>query len=346
MTGMQRRQVARWMRWGSVTLLVLAAALATEMAVAASAAGQVSAAQLEQNKRIVLGLTAAMAEKNVDKASAFLADGYIQHNPNVPTGKAGFIAFFTPRWAGQQQPAKPLENPPAEIVAEGNVVMLIFRHATPDPVDANQSYDAFTFDAYRVIDGKVAEHWDGGVRRAPAAPAPGSATPPAAPVAAPAPASAAPPAAATTPAGPPPKPAYTPDLKSSLALAEAAMSACKAKGYSVSVSVVDAAGQAKVTLGSDGSAGRTVTSVRKAATAAIFKAPGSQLEARARTDSELAAKLASPDYNDHPGSLPIEQQGKIIGGIGVTGAPTHEEDEACARAALGNAKVKIHGFAS
>ncbi|MFT3905842.1 MAG: nuclear transport factor 2 family protein [Steroidobacteraceae bacterium] len=158
---MNHRKTAAWRS------VALACVLGAGLAQGALAAPGVSAQQLEKNKQIVLGLTAAMAEKNVEKAASFLADGYIQHNPNVPTGKSGFIGFFTPRWAGQQSAAKPLENPPVEIVAEGDVVMLIFKHATPDPVDASKSYDAFTFDAYRVVDGKIAEHWDAGVRRAP-----------------------------------------------------------------------------------------------------------------------------------------------------------------------------------
>jgi len=157
---------------------------------------------------------------------------------------------------------------------------------------------------------------------------------------------AAPPANAGPPTGaPPPNTAITPSLQSALALAQSALAACKAKGFAVSVSVVDSAGLAKVTLGADGSPGRTATSVRKAATAAAFNAPGSELEARAAKDKDFAAKIATnPDYNDHPGSLPLQVGGTLIGGIGITGAPTHEEDEACARSAVTQLQGKIHAY--
>lgn len=150
-------------------------ALASVMALcalspAAWTADKVDAAQLKKNKELVLGLTEAMADKDVDKAASYLADGYVQHNPNVPTGKAGFVGFFGPRWAGQKTEAHPLDNPPVEIVAQGDLVMLIFKKATPDPVDPNSSYDLFSFDAYRVTNGKISEHWDGYPKRAAAAP--------------------------------------------------------------------------------------------------------------------------------------------------------------------------------
>ncbi|MFT3907301.1 MAG: heme-binding protein [Steroidobacteraceae bacterium] len=157
---------------------------------------------------------------------------------------------------------------------------------------------------------------------------------------------AAAPANAGPPSGAPPlNTAVTPTLQSALALAESALAACKTKGFAVSVSVVDSAGLAKVTLGADGSPGRTATSVRKAATAVAFNAPGSELEARAAKDKDFAAKIAAnPDYNDHPGSLPLLLDGKLIGGIGIGGAPTHEDDEACARSAVTQLQGKMHAY--
>lgn len=152
---------------------LLASALAFGLVASIAGAADVSGnAQLEKNKQLALALTAAMAEKNVDKASSYLADGYIQHNPNVPTGKAGFVGFFGPMWAGKQTAPQPLENPPVEVVAQGDLVMMIFKHATPDPVDPSKTYDAFSFDAYRITNGKVSEHWDNYMRRAPAPAAP------------------------------------------------------------------------------------------------------------------------------------------------------------------------------
>lgn len=151
----------------STSVLFLAASVALYGGMAA-AADKVSPAQLEKNRQLVLSLTQAMADNDVDLASSYLADGYIQHNPIVPTGKAGFVGFFGKIRAGQKQAAHALDNPPVEIVAEGDLVMAIFKHATPDPVDPSKSYDSFSFDAYRVTNDKITEHWDNFLRRAPA----------------------------------------------------------------------------------------------------------------------------------------------------------------------------------
>lgn len=136
------------------------------IALAQTAAKPVSAVQLEKNKQLVRDLTNAMASKDAAKAASYLADGYIQHNPNVPTGKAGFLNFFNKIWAGQQAPGT--QNVPAELIAEGDLVMAIFRVPTPDPADPSKTYDLYTFDAYRVQNGKIVEHWDGYPKRAPA----------------------------------------------------------------------------------------------------------------------------------------------------------------------------------
>jgi uncharacterized protein GlcG (DUF336 family) len=147
--------------------------------------------------------------------------------------------------------------------------------------------------------------------------------------------------AQTPPAGPPPgapgaKPARGPSLAAALDLAQGAIVACAAQGYAISVTVADSAGNAKVTLAADGSGGRTSTSLRKAASAAIFKASGAEIAAREKTDPALAAKIAAAPtlYSDHPGSLPLLVGTEVIGGIGVAGAPSHEQDAACAQAAV------------
>ena len=138
------------------------------------------------------------------------------------------------------------------------------------------------------------------------------------------------------PAGPPPKPARGPSLAAALDLAQGAIAACAAKGYAISVTIADSAGNAKVTLAADNSGGRTSTSLRKAATAAIFKASGAAIAEREKTDPALAAKIAAGPtlYSDHAGSLPLYAGSEVIGGIGIAGSPSHEQDAACAKAAI------------
>jgi predicted SnoaL-like aldol condensation-catalyzing enzyme len=144
------------------------AATLIAFALSAPAYAQNLTAQEQANVQTALGLTAAMAAKDVGRASAYLDDGYIQHNPNVPTGKAGFVGFFTPRWK-DQKPAEPLQ--PVVTVAKGDLVTFVFRQPRPEPTDPSKTYDSFSFDAYRIANGKIAEHWDGGIKNPPAPPA-------------------------------------------------------------------------------------------------------------------------------------------------------------------------------
>jgi uncharacterized protein GlcG (DUF336 family) len=139
------------------------------------------------------------------------------------------------------------------------------------------------------------------------------------------------------------KPTVGPSLDSALNLAQAAITACKAKGSAIAVSIVDSAGQAKVTLSADGSSAKTSTAVKKAATAVAFKASGTEMEERAKNDKTFADLIASNpnEYNNHPGSLVIKVNGEVIGGIGISGAATHEMCEECCKEAVSKISVKL-----
>jgi len=139
-----------------------------------------------------------------------------------------------------------------------------------------------------------------------------------------------PPPAAPIPAAP------GPALKNALVAAQAALAACRARGFSVSVSVVDTAGILKVLLAADGASARGVqSSTHKAVTALTFKAPTSELDVRIKTDQDLASAIAAnPNYNTHAGGLLFRNETGIAGAIGVGGARPSEVDEACAKNGL------------
>ena len=112
--------------------------------------------------------------------------------------------------------------------------------------------------------------------------------------------------------------------------AQAAMEACRKKGLSVAVTVVDRGGHAQVVLRDTLAMPVTLAiSEQKAYTAMNFNADTSAL--KGRFDSPFA-----PGKVDglilYPGAVPISPGSTIVGGIGVSGAPTGETDEECARA--------------
>ena len=51
---------------------------------------------LAANKRLVYDFWRKVLEAgHLELANQYLDEGYIQHNPNVPTGRAGFVEFFS-----------------------------------------------------------------------------------------------------------------------------------------------------------------------------------------------------------------------------------------------------------
>jgi uncharacterized protein GlcG (DUF336 family) len=118
------------------------------------------------------------------------------------------------------------------------------------------------------------------------------------------------------------------------AIMNAAMEQCIKDGHSVSVAVVDRAGQMVAFLRGDGTAPHTVELARrKAYTARTFRRPS--LEWAKRTEgTALAGQRSLADVIPLGGGLPINVGEDTIGAVGVSGAPGQEKDEACARAGL------------
>jgi predicted SnoaL-like aldol condensation-catalyzing enzyme len=102
--------------------------------------------------------------RQLDQAPKYQAEDYIQHNPNVPTGRAGFVEFFgkLPKPQGVN-PAK-LANPPVVTGAKGDFVWLIFETESKDPRDPSKTYHSNSFDVLRIQNGKVQEHWDSAMK--------------------------------------------------------------------------------------------------------------------------------------------------------------------------------------
>ncbi len=120
-----------------------------------------------------------------------------------------------------------------------------------------------------------------------------------------------------------------------LDLARAALRACREQGYQVAVAVVDRFGATQVVLRDRFAGSHTVgTATGKAWTAVSFRTPTLELDRRVR-DGSLSLGLRNvPGALVLGGGLPVEAQGTIVGGIGVSGAPGPDIDEACARAGI------------
>lgn len=119
-------------------------------------------------------------------------------------------------------------------------------------------------------------------------------------------------------------------------IAEAALSACQAKGYHTAVAVVDRAGQVMVILRDEQASAQTAEMARrKAFTARMFRT--TTLEFQKRTaDPAYAAQRDVADILALGGGAPIVAGNDTVGGVGSSGS-SQDQDDACAKA--GVAKV-------
>ncbi len=119
-------------------------------------------------------------------------------------------------------------------------------------------------------------------------------------------------------------------METALAVAQGAVASCRKQGIQIGVTVVDRDGTVQAVLRDTIAPPITLSiSRQKAFTAVNFSVPTSQLGARANTAiGRLDGLMMSA------GGVPIQAGGQMLGGVGVSGAPSGETDEACAQAGV------------
>ena len=138
-------------------------------------------AQLEEVRQAGIAFT-----RSQGAARVALADpSYKQHNPAFVKGarEAGQsdYDYFKARFGGPPAarqggaapaatgPQPPQGNPTEIVMAECDLVTIIHKNYRQDPTaPAGTFYEVFTFDTFRVRNGKLVEHWDGAVINPPA----------------------------------------------------------------------------------------------------------------------------------------------------------------------------------
>ncbi len=115
---------------------------------------------LAANKRLVYDFWREVLEGgHMDLADKYLTEEYIQHNPTVPSGRAGFVTFFS-QFSKARTIAPTIKSPLVSVVAEGDLVVLSFVREHADPAAPATTYTTTWFDMFRIKNGKIAEHWD------------------------------------------------------------------------------------------------------------------------------------------------------------------------------------------
>lgn len=134
--------------------LVMTAVLLTTASTAVLAATPASRdlAAEEANRALVVEFYDQFFNAHkVEQAARVVADDYIQHNPDVPDGKAPFVGYYTGFFK---------ENPEsrARIVRSATADDLVYLHvhSTNGPDDRGEA----VIDIFRVDNGMIVEHWD------------------------------------------------------------------------------------------------------------------------------------------------------------------------------------------
>jgi uncharacterized protein GlcG (DUF336 family) len=125
--------------------------------------------------------------------------------------------------------------------------------------------------------------------------------------------------------------------------AQAAIAACKAQGYNVTVTVADRTGMPKVVIVRDGPPGVGGESTRrKAYTAAVLRVSTGDYTKRISTPGAFNPGVYDPQLATGLGGVPIKVGEDTIGGIAAAGAPGGDKDEACAVAGVDKIKDRLN----
>lgn len=98
---------------------------------------------ISTNRAIVERLFAAMCAGDLAVIDELVADDFIQHNPQVPSGREAFRGFIAS--------VAPVEARVYRVLADADFVALHHHF---------MSFGSAVVDIFRVVDGKVIEHWD------------------------------------------------------------------------------------------------------------------------------------------------------------------------------------------
>jgi len=138
-------------------------------------------AKLAVNKKVAYDFFRIILQgRRLELAEQFMTNDYMQHNPNADTGIVGFRAYFSALPGGPQPIPETLPGL-VSIQAEGDYVTLSFVREYDDPAAAGKRYTTTWFDMFRIVDGKIVEHWDSAMKGAPGPVAAAAAKPTATP---------------------------------------------------------------------------------------------------------------------------------------------------------------------
>lgn len=120
--------------------------------------------KLAANKQLVYDMYRHIVQSgHADMVAQFFTPEYIQHNPNVASGRDALADFL--RGSRPARPIQPIITLPiVNIIAEGDYVVVVSERPMKD--EKGEPYVTNWFDFYRIENGLIAEHWDPALKSA------------------------------------------------------------------------------------------------------------------------------------------------------------------------------------
>jgi len=126
-----------------------------------------------------------------------------------------------------------------------------------------------------------------------------------------------------------------------LAIIQGTLDQCTKDGYKVSVTIVDKAGNVAASVRGDGTNPHTMEFSRLKAYTSRTRGQTSLEFMKLTSDPASAYLRQIPNTVAVGGGVPIKVGTETIGGVGVSGAPGGEKDEACANAGLAKVEAAL-----
>src|SRR5437899_8358290 len=104
--------------------------------------------QLEANKMLVLNLFREILEaRHMELADKYLAEDFIQHNPNAANGLPALKQFFAAQNTRPKEIQPKIQRKVVALLAEGDMALIVSPREITDPKDKSQKYTTAAFDA-------------------------------------------------------------------------------------------------------------------------------------------------------------------------------------------------------
>jgi len=126
-----------------------------------------------------------------------------------------------------------------------------------------------------------------------------------------------------------------------LAIIQGTLEQCTKDGYKVSITIVDKGGNVAAQIRGDGTSPHTMEFSRLKAYTARIRNQTSLQTMKELEDPARAPLRQIPGLVGVGGGVPIKAGNETIGGVGVSGAPGGEKDEACANAGLAKVEAAL-----